>query len=105
MLILAPSALCVSLQNTVAVNDCTCDHNDGQPCPMHHPAPKSKSPCSCRSTTNPDGAAIASLIGPIAIVPASVSFSPFTAGTDAVRRLVASPIESLAVPDAPPPRA
>src|SRR4051812_24020517 len=69
LLAATPVVLCVGQSVTGSDVACTCAHGDGLPCPMHHPAPKTPSSCSCRSAHDRDVAAIASLLGPVAVVP------------------------------------
>jgi hypothetical protein len=98
-------AMCAAMEDAAGL-ECTCDHSDGTICPMHHRATaRSKSTCSCHSTSNPDTAQLASLFGPVAVESpqrAIDAAEPWTATTIAVN---ASPINSPAVPDPPPPRA
>jgi len=83
---------------------CTCIHGANAECPMHHPAHK-KSDGACRNTTDPDAAAIVSLLGPIAVlVTAPLSVAPLP-----ITQLPNYPITRFssvpAPPDGPPPRA
>ena len=96
-------AVCASTP-TAAVSECTCSHGDHQVCPMHHPAQKSKTGCSCRSAT--DGpAAILSLIGQIGALPQPIDDVEVLTITGVAPRFEPSPLDTSIVPDAPPPRA
>jgi len=86
---------------------CTCVHTGNAECPMHRPArhdAKNKQ-CGCRSTTDPDAAAVLSLLGPIAILAQAPSAS-------APPQITRSPIHPITrftgfivSVDGPPPRA
>src|SRR6185295_20036024 len=72
LLLSVPTALCTTM-SVGAKAECTCDHGDGQMCPMHHTRSKSKTPldphsCSCRSTSDPVAAMAAALIGPAGVI-------------------------------------
>jgi hypothetical protein len=109
LLVSVPTAICSTTSASAIGAECTCDHGDGQMCPMHHTRGKSTSPsdsrsCSCRSTSDPISAMAASLIGPAAVLAPSVSlFVPTTAGASALR-FHPEPLEPSSVPDSPPPR-
>jgi hypothetical protein len=89
----------------VAALECTCAHGESHSCPMHHPAEKSKSTCSCRSTTDGPSAVIAALLGPIAVIPASLAADSAPSRGERLQIAAAVPLDSLSVPDGPPPRA
>ena len=36
LLISVPTTLCCAMAGNAVAVECTCDHNDGQMCPMHH---------------------------------------------------------------------
>jgi len=88
----------------MAAETCTCGHAEGAQCPMHHPS-ASKSNCSCRSTTDPGSLAMASLLGPIAIVPASTEVAIDPVLVASVPRVDAAVLDLSSHPEAPPPRA
>jgi hypothetical protein len=90
---------------TVAALECTCAHGESHSCPMHHPAEKSKSDCSCRSTTDGPGAVIAALLGPIAVIPASLAADSAPSRGERLQITSTVPFDALSVPDGPPPRA
>jgi len=109
LLVSVPTALCAMSAGAVGA-ECTCEHGDGQMCPMHHVQSKSKTgssshSCSCRSTSDPVTAMAASLIGPPAVVAlAASSIAPLVpAGSSP--RFASNPLDSTFVPDSPPPRA
>jgi hypothetical protein len=89
----------------LVTQDCTCPHGDGQMCPMHHTVTRSnhQQTCSFRSATNANAEAIATMLGPIAMLPTAVHLShamPFVT----VSFVVTRPLDSASIPDAPPPR-
>ena len=101
-----PTALCLTMPTSATGAECTCAHEDGQLCPMHHTRSKSNaSSCSCRSTSDPIAAIAASLFGPSAVLTRTLASSDVTVSSDTPRSSDWSPIEMLVVPDAPPPRA
>ncbi len=84
---------------------CTCAHSGATECPMHHQAQApSKSPCSCRSTADPQAATLGSLLGPIAVLTAPGQVIRLVY-SDAASSLTVPLIDTPTVPDAPPPRA
>jgi hypothetical protein len=106
LLISIPTALCRTMPSSATALECTCGHEDGQMCPMHHTRSKSNSQsCSCRSTTDPISAITASLWGPSAVLTRTVASVDVAVTSDTPRMSDWSPIEALVVPDAPPPRA
>jgi hypothetical protein len=84
--------------------ECTCTHGDAHTCPMHHPAPKSPSSCSCRSTADGPGAVIAALLGPIAIIPAALAPAAVPLRSERLHVSAVPPLDALSIPDGPPPR-
>jgi len=102
VLVLASGVM--ALTGAAAV-ECTCTHGDAHSCPMHHPQPASKSTCSCRSTSDGPTAAVAALLGPIAVVPSSLVSEPAPLRGERVDALAASLFDVPSVPDGPPPRA
>ena len=82
-----PVAMCFGMAADVPGQQCTCAHDAGQQaCPMHHPAaPKSKT-CSCRSTTDTEALAIASLLGPIAVLPSAIAAVVLPMAADSLMR-------------------
>jgi hypothetical protein len=106
-LMIGPVSMCAGVPTAVSEQQCTCAHDGGQQaCPMHHrTTPQSKSSCSCRSSTDTSTLAIASLLGPIAVLPSAIQVAYLSLTTDSVPVMVAVPIDGPASPDAPPPRA
>jgi hypothetical protein len=106
LLMSIPTTLRLATPTSATGLACTCAHDDGQMCPMHHTRSKSNSPsCSCRSTTDPMAALTASLWGPSAVLTRPVGSVDLAVTIDTPRISDWSPIEALVVPDAPPPRA
>jgi len=110
-LVFVPTALCSTPASGVVVAaECTCEHGDGQVCPMHHTRSKPKSTvdqhsCSCRSASDPVTALAASLIGPAAVMAPSASAAARADAADWLTAFNPVPLESAFVPEAPPPRA
>jgi hypothetical protein len=105
-MILAPVSLCMDASAAAVQQACTCDHGDGLECPMHHTkTTKSKSSCSCRSTTDGPIATLASLVGPTAVLTSRTSVVA-TVTTSGVRMSPEAPLFDASInPDPPPPRA
>jgi hypothetical protein len=106
-LVCTPTALCATMRAAASVDTCTCSHDDGQTCPMHHPVRNANTKsCSCtNSSSDSTGvAAIASMIGTVAVV---TSGSPLAAPADcgACAPAVASGAPLIPPsPTSPPPR-
>jgi len=107
LLISVPTTLC-SMESVAAVgSNCSCPHPAGTICPMH---PKAKlkasdDQCACKSAADPVAALTTAMLGPVAVL--SPSSSP-AAPPDATAWSVvfaAVPLDSISVPDSPPPRA
>jgi len=98
------ASLCIGGSTLSIDQECTCDHGDGQSCPMHHPAQKPKSNCSCRSTTDQSTAVVRSLFGAVADVPRAIEVADPDALSGVVPVVGTSPLDTRSVPDAPPPR-
>src|SRR5262245_45934679 len=100
----APLSMFVVAPEAADSITCACVHGENAQCPMHHPA-KPKPDCQCRNATNPDAAAIVSLLGPIAVL----ADAPTYVTAPAITRLPNHPITRFlsffAPPDGPPPRA
>ena len=110
LLVSIPTVICHASQAELAA-ECTCEHGDGQMCPMHHTRSRPKGAaaeapsCSCRSTADPMIGLAASLVGPPAItVPAMLPHAPMPAATESPL-LEPVVLEAPLVPDSPPPRA
>jgi hypothetical protein len=110
LLVSVPTTLCSTMSASAASAECTCQHGDGQMCPMHHVRSKSitgssSHSCSCRSTSDPLAAMTAALIGPPALVePGVSSIAPIVAAGNPPA-FAADLLDSSSVPDSPPPRA
>jgi len=88
--------------------ECTCGHGDGATCPMHHPAPQpgpQSHPCSCRGTTDPGSAILASLIGPTAVLASAASAANPATAAKSLPALTLDPLDVSSPPLSPPPRA
>jgi hypothetical protein len=105
-MIIAPVSLCVVDRAGTVEQSCTCAHGDGQECPMHHTkTTKSRSSCSCRSTTDGPTATLASLIGPTAVLTSRTTIVA-TVATSSFRANSEAPLFDASInPDPPPPRA
>jgi len=102
-----PTALSPNTTASVGA-ECTCEHGDGQICPMHHsrsvPKGQGSHPCACRSTADPASTIAASLIGPAGVLtPAAATIAHATV-TAALPVFAPAPLDSVFVPDSPPPR-
>ena len=117
LLVWVPATLCTNVAATAAA-ECTCDHGDGQMCPMHHvrakahgatssalsPGSPASPSCSCRSTADPLGAMAATPIGsPAVLAVATVSVISLEP-TATVHAIASEPLHWASVPDSPPPR-
>ena len=107
LLISVPTTLC-SMGSVAAVGrNCSCPHAAGTICPMHPKAKlkASSDQCACKSAADPIAAMTTALLGPSAVLsPASSPVAP----PDAIAwRAVFAPVplDSISVPDSPPPRA
>ena len=102
-LVAAPLSLVTHAPAAADAVTCTCTHTGHDECPMHHPGKRKG--CECRSTTDPDAAAIVSLLGPIAVL----TNTPARVTPPAITQLPAYPINRfigfVTSPDGPPPRA
>jgi hypothetical protein len=105
ILVSVPTVLCTTMEATAA-SACTCSHEAGQACPMHHPS-SSPAPaaCSCGSATDPAAAIVASLLGPAAIPARVFDAVPVVVTADVPHSSVPHPPDTIIGPDAPPPRA
>jgi hypothetical protein len=109
LLVSIPTTLCSTTPASIAAAGCTCNHGDGQMCPLHHSGSKAKSPseshsCSCRSTTDPIAALASALIGPAAVLAPFASPVAPTRVAGWARPFKSETLESSSTPDAPPPR-
>ena len=107
LLITVPTTLC-SMESVAAVGgNCSCPHDAGTICPMHPKAKlkASSDQCACKSAADPIAAMTTALLGPSAVL--SPASSPAAPPDATAWRLVFAPVplDSISVPDSPPPRA
>jgi hypothetical protein len=108
LLVSVPTTLCAMGTVAAASSDCTCPHEGVNVCPMHHPKAKLKSSseqCACKSASDPVAAMTTALLGPSAVL--APAASPVAPPDATAWRLAFVPalIDSVSVPDSPPPRA
>jgi hypothetical protein len=112
LLVWIPTTMHASMTAAALAAECTCDHGDGQMCPMHHVRTKAHGtaesqgakPCSCRGTSDPLAALTASIIGsPAVLGAAAASPSPLEPAAS-VGPSASEPLYRASVPDSPPPR-
>jgi hypothetical protein len=103
-MILVPVSLCTEERAGVQ-QTCTCSHDDGKECPMHHTKTKSKSSCSCRSTSDGPTAILASLLGPTAVLTSRTEVVATVASSRCFTNTEAVLFDASINPDPPPPRA
>jgi len=103
-LVSVPLVLCGAAQNPGSAAECTCSHDDGGTCPMHHTTKTSKSKsCSCRSSNDPLSGVVASLMGDAAVLTAATEI-PWNPTASRITTAITSLHDVSVVPDAPPPR-
>jgi hypothetical protein len=107
LLITVPTTLC-SMEIVAAVgSNCSCPHAAGTICPMHPKAKlkASSDQCACKSAADPIAAMTTALLGPSAVL--SPASSPAAPPDATAWRVVFAPVplDSISVPDSPPPRA
>jgi hypothetical protein len=107
LLISVPTTLC-SMESVAAVGrNCSCPHAAGTTCPMHPKAKlkASSDQCACKSAADPVAAMTTAMLGPAAVL--SPSSSPAAPPDASAWRVVFAPVplDSISVPDSPPPRA
>jgi len=100
-----PAALCSPASSAAAALECTCDHGNGEFCPMHHPAKPGSRQCSCRGSFDPSAAIIASLLGPSAVLTPEASTATLRNPAGVLPDLGLNPINLSSPPVSPPPRA
>jgi hypothetical protein len=103
LLTAAPLSLFESSPHAADAISCTCAHGANGQCPMHHPA-NPKPDCQCRNTTDPDAAAIVSLLGPIAVLADAPTHAAPLSVTSSPHHQVTEFASFVASPDGPPPR-
>src|SRR4051812_49071649 len=110
LFISVPTTLCATTSANGVGAECTCDHGDGQMCPMHHTRTKSHTEhgsrsCSCRSSLDPLAALAAALSGPPGVLSARANAVAPQAPSTPEPIVPVAPAAWIAVPDSPPPRA
>jgi hypothetical protein len=108
LLVSVPTTLCSMGSVAAAGSDCSCPHAAGTICPMHPPKAKlkpSSDQCACKSAMDPSAAITTALLGPAAVL--SPASSPVAPPDATAWRVVFAPVplDSISVPDSPPPRA
>jgi hypothetical protein len=104
-MVAAPVSLCAYTSAGALEQVCTCAHEDGQECPMHHTTAKSRPSCSCGGTADSLAETLASMFSPIAILisetaaPAALTASGLWPAPEFM------PLIAAFNPDPPPPRA
>jgi len=81
---------------------CTCGHDGGHQCPMHHRA-TTPNPCSCRSTADPS-AGLTLIISQTATMTAAPAVARLMPLTDFAASDFVFVLQSGLHPEAPPPR-
>jgi hypothetical protein len=85
---------------------CTCEHEPGSTCPMHHKSTKSPAHCSMRSATGSAAAILTNLVGLTGLVSESTSSPVTPVTTQNILATVPDLIGRRPIPpDPPPPRA
>ncbi len=87
--------------------ECTCEHGDGQMCPMHHTRSTSHrgSAYTCRGAFDPAAGLAACLIGPAGVLAPAAAVIPHAERVSTMVTREAEPLDVSPVPDSPPPRA
>lgn len=104
LLTAVPLSLVAGLSHAADPISCTCVHGANAHCPMHHPA-NPKPDCQCRTATDPDAAAIVTLLGPIAVLAAAPSHTTLLPITTSPNHPITRFTNVEIPPDGPPPRA
>ena len=105
---LVPVTAALATTSTDALVDCTCAHDEGQVCPMHHRLPHSSSSKQTylwRCANSADDAATLSFLGPIALPLQAASAAPVIVRSGILSMPFTIPSDLAPVPNAPPPRA
>jgi hypothetical protein len=110
LLLAVPTTLCSTISASTVGAECTCDHDDGTVCPMHHTRSRAHGEsgshsCSCRSTSDPMAALAAALTGPPAVLVAEANSAASFDSAEYAEITASAPLHRIAVPDSPPPRA
>jgi hypothetical protein len=104
VLVSAQLSLVTGMSHAADSISCTCVHGGNGQCPMHHPA-NPKPDCQCRSTADPDAAALVTLLGPVAVLAATSSPAALLPITEARNHQITRFTSITTSPDGPPPRA
>jgi len=107
LLVSVPTTLCSMHGPNVAGVECTCAHENGGMCPMHHSRTHvhgGTHPCSCRSASDPMTALAAVFSGPPAVLAAEESSIASPDAGICVPAALVRPPAWISVPDSPPPR-
>jgi hypothetical protein len=101
---LVPVALWITAADPHAA-ECTCGHDDGAACPMHHKPTGESTPCAMRPANSSGAAIMAASATIVGLVPNSaLAIEP----TDPAKRLVRIDVRAAdrrpIPPDPPPPR-
>ena len=104
LLTAAPLSMFTNAPQAADPITCVCVHGENARCPMHHPA-KPTPDCQCRNATNPDSAAIVTLLGPIAVLADAPAHETTLAITQLPNHPITSFVSLATPPDGPPPRA
>lgn len=109
LLVSVPTTLCSADPGPSAKASCECRHETGAVCPMHQGkgAARSKAPsrvCSCQSATDPLLATVASLLGPLAVLPQSTARLAPPVSVAWTAPAASASLDTPTVPDSPPPR-
>ena len=97
-----PAALWITPPPTLTPTACACPHDRGETCPMHQDDSR---PCSCRSSSDPATGFLSSLVGSAAVLARPVHLLYLTPTSRSPRVRILDPMDALAVPESPPPRA
>lgn len=109
LLVSIPTALCPPAASAAVSAECTCEHGDGQVCPMHHTRSKAAAgqgsdSCACSSTSDPLAEMTAALLGPACVLVPSTVVVARAAIVTTLPAFHPDPLDVSFVPDSPPPR-
>ena len=104
-----PVALWAATPGASHAEECTCEHPSSGVCPMHRHSSTSSSSsstaCSVRGALDPLDALVASMIGPVGVMPGFVTTANSIETGDRLPDLEQTALDRPAPPDSPPPRA
>jgi hypothetical protein len=109
LLVSVPTTLCSADPGPSAKASCECGHQAGMACPMHQGkgAARLKAPsraCSCQSAADPLLATVASLLGPLAVLPQSTARLAPPVSVASTAPAAPASLDTPTDPDSPPPR-